>query len=166
MQNTFKIGRRLSKYKYLGVAVNSSIVFAFYFIYRYLFEASFPNFVGLPLFLIFATFSFVVGRVTLWCFNKYTAGVSYQLTQDGLLVKTGKLEKIYHWADFRSVKLRDGSFQNVFPVEFQIGDESVMLNQHLDGLCLLTHEIFLRIQDHVSLDPELVQHAKNMIDVY
>ena len=56
MQNTFKIGRRLSKYKYLGVAVNSSIVFAFYFIYRYLFEASFPNFVGLPLFLIFATF--------------------------------------------------------------------------------------------------------------
>ncbi len=166
MQSTFTIGRRLSKYKYLSAAVNTFIIFTFYFIYRYLFGASFPQFTGTPLALIFVILGLVVAKITLWAFGKYAAAVSYQLTQSGLLVRNGSVERLYRWEDFRSAQLRDGSFQNVFPVEFQVGNESLMLNQHLDGLCCLTYEIFLRIQDHTSLDPQLVQNAKNMIDVY
>lgn len=166
MQTVFTIGRRFSKYKYLSVAANSFVVFTFYFIYRYLFGASFPQFAGMPLALIFVILGLIVAKITLWAFGKYAAGVSYQLTQSGLLVRTGSMERLYRWEDFRGAQFRDGSFQNVFPVEFQVGNEPLMLNQHLDGLCRLTYEIFLRIQDHVSLDPQLVQHAKNMLDVY
>ena len=166
MQTTFTIGRRLSKYKYLSVAANSFVVFTFYFIYRYLFGATFPKFTGVPLTLLFVILGLVVAKITLWAFGKYAAAISCQLTQSGLLIRNGSVERLYRWEDFRSAQLQDGSFQNVFPVEFQVGNEALMLNQHLDGLCRLTYEIFLRIQDHVSLDPQLVQHAKNMIDIY
>lgn len=166
MKDTFYIGRRFSKIKYLCVLVNSLVVLSFYFIYHYLLEGFFPEFVGGPLVLIFIGIGFAVARVTLWAANKYSSSVSYRLLEDGLLETLGKTQHLYRWKDFRSVRLRHYQFQSCFPVEFQIGERTLVLNQYIEGLCQLTSQIFVRISDYVDIDPALERQAADLTGVY
>lgn len=166
MKETYIIGARLKKFKYLSIAVNTALIFTFYFIYRFLFAPSFPDLVGTPLALLFLLLTLLTAALTVKAFDRYASSVSYQLTPEGLLEIRAKSTRLYLWQDFSGVSFRDGSFQNVFPVEFQVGQSTLMLNQHLDGLCRLTYEIFLRIQDHVPLPADLVEKTRQMIDVY
>ena len=166
MSQTFKIGRRFQKLKYICVAVNCLVVCVFYFIYRFLLEAAFPKFVQLPLAAIFVVLLLGVGRLTIWAADKYAASITYVLREDGLLQTVGKVERLYLWKDFSSVRLRASYFLGVFPVEFQVGEETLMVNQHLDGVYRLTGEIFRHIEPYVAVDQALIKQAKDMEGVY
>ena len=166
MDKTYRIGLRYRKMQYASVVVNCLIVFAFYFVYRFVFEGVFPQFVGAPLALVFLLLAAVVARLTLTFTNRYAAGVAYTLTAEGLRYRSGKRESLYRWADFSGAKLVEYQFRGVFPVEFQVEGKPMMLNQNVDGLCELTCKIFERISDHVRLEPELVKRAADMRGVY
>lgn len=166
MNSTFQIGRRFLKIKYLCVTVNLLVVAAFYFIYRYLLEDAFPEFVTAPLAIIFFAIGLVTARVTLWAAEKYASGISYRVTQDSLVLVQGRLEQSLPWRDFTSAKLRPYTFQGVFPVEFQVGKKVLILNQYVDGLCRLTGLILEHIRDHAEIDPVVEQRAQDLLDVY
>ena len=166
MNKSYRIGRRFRKMQYASVAVNCLIVFAFYFIYRFIFEGLFPQFVSGPMALIFLLLAVAVARLTLRFSDKYAASVCYTPTRDGLLYTRGKRELLYRWEEFSGAKLEEFRFRGVFPVEFQVSGKPMMLNQNLDGLCELTSEIFERIRPYAALAPELVKRAKDMGGVY
>lgn len=166
MGNTFRIGRRFRKIKYLCVAANALVVFTFYFIYRYLFQSSFPEFVDAPLALIFLLIGLAVVRVTLWFADKYAQSISYQVTAEGLVITQGRAVRTILWTDFRGARLRTVQFQGPFPVEFQTGEETILLNQYVDELYVLTDEVFQHIRGHAAIAPELEEQARAMRGVY
>lgn len=166
MNKTYRIGRRFRKMQYASVAVNCLVVFAFYFIYRFIFEGLFPRFVGAPMALVFLLLGVIVARLTLRFSDRYAAGVRYTLTEEGLAAVQGKKERLYRWEDFSGAKLEEFRFRGVFPVEFQIAGRPVMLNQYIDGVCELTAEIFEQIAPYAQLDPELIKRAEDMRGVY
>ncbi|MBR3559958.1 MAG: hypothetical protein IKN81_00250 [Oscillospiraceae bacterium] len=166
MEKTYRIGVRFRKLKYFSVAINCAIVFAFYFIYRYVFSGVFPGFVGAPLALVFLLLGVLVGRVTLIYADKYASGIEYRVTEKGLYERTGKREQTYAWEEFTGAKLQEFQFRGVFPVEFQVRGKPMMLHQSVDGLCELTAEVFKRIAPYAVIDPELVERAEQMRGVY
>lgn len=166
MEKTYRIGRRFRKLQYVSVAVNCLIVFGFYFIYRFIFEDIWPQFVGAPLALLYVLLGAVAARLTLSLSDKYAAGVRYTPVEEGLHAVEGKKEQFYRWEEFSGARLEEFRFRGVFPVVFQIAGKSVMLNQHVDGLCELTCEIFERIAPYAQLNPELVKRAEDMRGVY
>lgn len=166
MEKTYRVGRRFRKLQYVSVAVNCLIVFGFYFIYRFIFESLSPRLVGAPLALLFVLFGVIAARLTLSVSDKYAAGVRYTPTEEGLRAVQGKKELFYRWEDFSGARLEEFRFRGVFPVVFQIAGKPVMLNQHVDGLCDLTCEIFKRVAPYARLDPELIKRAEDMRGVY
>lgn len=166
MQNTYTIGRRFQKLKYICVAVNCLVVGMFYFIYRFLLEGMFPEFSRLPLALIFCLLMLGAARITIWAADKYARAVTYTVTSDGLFHRVKDRERFYPWSDFSSVRLQGAYFQGVFPVEFQVGTEKLVLNQHIDDLYRLTGDVFRHIEDHVAIDPALIRQADEMEGVY
>ena len=166
MEKRYRIGARFRKIKYFSMAVNVSVVFVFYFIYRYVFSGVFPGFVGAPLALVFLLLAVLVARVTLDVADRYASGVEYRVTEAGLYARAGRKEQTYAWEDFSSAKLQEFQFRGVFPVEFQVRGKPMMLNQYVDGVCELTAEIFEQIAPHTQLDPELVKRAEDMRGVY
>lgn len=162
----FTTGKRFRKYKYIGMAVNGLIVFTFYFIYRYLFGDAFPVFTQPFMAYLFLALGVAVAYATRRAFDKYAAGIHYRVAPEGLIVQRGREENLYRWDCFCGVSFADGGFQNVFPVEFLVGEKKIMLNQHLDGLCQLTQEIFDHIDDHVDIPDALRKRAFDMLDVY
>lgn len=166
MEKRYRIGRRFRKLKYLSVAVNGSIVFVFYFIYRFVFGEAFPDFVGAPLALVFLLLGVLAARVTVFVADRYASGVEYRVTEAGLYERAGRREELYKWEDFSGAKLQEFQFRGVLPVEFQIAGRPMMLNQYVDGLSELTAEIFARIAPYAPLDPELVKRAEDLRGVY
>ena len=166
MDKTYRIGVRYRKYKYLSIAVNCAIVFTFYFIYRFLLEEAFPKLVGAPLALLFLLLGVIVARVTAYFADKYAAQFGYRVTPEGLIAETWGRTTLYAWDSFSAAELREFQFRGVFPVEFQVGGKPMMLNQHVDGLCELTGEIFRRIEPHAKVDPALVKRAEDLRGVY
>ena len=164
MNSTFQIGRRFLKIKYLCVITNVLVVAVFYFIYRYLLEETFPSFVNTPLAVIFLLIGLAAARITLWAADKFA--VSYRVTGEGLVMVRGRAEQLLLWSGFTSAKLRPYSFQGVFPVEFQVGNRVLVLNQYIDGLCRLTGLILDHIRDHAEIDPVVEQRARDLLDVY
>lgn len=162
MKKSYTIGHRFNKWKYAAVIINSFVVFTFYFIYSYLFFGVSEVIMA----LIFVALGVLIAKVTVMLFDKYAFGVVYTVTDKGLSVKTGRIERLYLWEDFKSVSFADGGFQNVFPVEFKVKDEKIMLNQYLDDLCRLTRDIFEHIKTHVDIPPDLIKRAEDMTDVY
>ena len=166
MNKTYRIGRRFRKMQYASVVVNCLVVFAFYFIYRFIFEEVFPQFVGGPMALVFLFLGVVVSRLTLYFSGKYAAGVRYTVTAEGLAAVQGKKEHLYRWEDFSGAKLEEFRFRGVFPVVFQIAGKAIMLNQYVDDLCGLTCEIFEKIAPYAALAPDLAKRAEDMRGVY
>ena len=166
MGKTYRIGRRYRKMQYASVVVNCLIVFAFYFIYRFLLEGLFPRFVGAPLALTFLLLGVLVAHLTLRYTDRYAASVRYALTDEGLIYECGKRRQLYRWEDFSGATLQEYQFRGVFPVEFQVGGQPMMLNQSVDGLCELTCGIFEQIAPYARLDPKLVKRAEDMRGVY
>lgn len=166
MGATYKIGRRFRKLKYICVVANCLVVGVFYFVYRYLLEGAFPEFAKIPLALIFCALMFAAARITIWAADRYASAISYTVREDGLLYRVRDRERLYPWKDFTGVRLQGAYFQGVFPVEFQVGGEKMVLNQHVDGIYELTGEVFRRIGDHVEIDPGLVKQANEMEGVY
>lgn len=166
MNETFRIGRRFLKIKYLCVIVNSFVVATFYFIYRYLLETSFPNFVKTPLALIFLAIGILTVKITLWATDKYASGISYHVTAEGLTVTQGHSVQTYSWGSFTNAKLRTYKFQGIFPVEFQVAGKILVLNQYTEELCRLTGLILDHIQDYAEIDPTARQKSQDLLDVY
>ena len=166
MEKTYRIGRRFRKLKYISAIVNCLIVFGFYFIYRFVFEDTAPQFVGAPLALLFVLLCAVTARLTLNAWDKYAASVRCVPAEDGLHVMQGKREQFYRWEEFSGAKMQEFRFHGAFPVVFQVAGNSMMLNQQLDDLCGLTCEIFERIAPYARLDPELVKRAEDLRGVY
>lgn len=166
MGNTFKIGRRFQKIKYFAVVMNCLVVCVFYFIYRFLLEEAFPKFVEAPLVMIFIALIFCVGKITIWAADRYAGLITYTITENGLLYRVGTRERLYPWEKFTAVRLRASYLQGMFPVEFQVGNETLMINQYVDGVYRLTGEIFRQIQAYVNVDQTLIKQAKDMEGVY
>lgn len=166
MNNTFRIGSRFQKIKYLCAVANSLVVFVFYFIYRWLLQDMFPTLVDLPLALLFLFIGLVIVRVTLWAADRYANSIVYHVTDAGLMVVRNGMEKMIPWSDFCGVRLCSAAFSGPFPVEFRVGKEVMVLNQYVDGLYALTEQIFQHIRDYVTISPELEKRAKDMRGVY
>lgn len=166
MTKVYRIGPRFNKIKYLSVAVNCAIVFMFYFIYRYVFGERLGAAAGWPLALAFLLFGFLVAFLTLRIAGRYAAGISYSVTDRGLIWRMGKKEQIIAWSSFTGAKLRSISFSGVHPVDFTVDGKNMMLNQYIQDLCLLTGQIFDRIEDHVEIDPALRKRTRDLTGVY
>ena len=95
IEQTFVIGARFQKFKYISIAVNLFLIFTFYFTYRYLFANAVPSLVGTPLAILFLAAALLTAKLTAQAFDTYAASISYQLTQEGLLVKQGKQTQLY-----------------------------------------------------------------------
>lgn len=166
MGKTYRIGRRFRKLQYASVVVNCLIVFGFYFIYRYVYEDVAPQLVGAPLALLFLLLAVVISRLTLSLSDKYAASVRYTPTDEGLHIVQGKKERLYRWEEFSGARLEEFRFRGVFPVVFQVGGKSMMLEQNLDELCELTCRVFERIKPYARIDEELIKRAEDMSGVY
>ncbi len=166
MDNSFRIGKRFLKIKCLCVLVNVLVVTVFYFAYRYLLEESFPDFVNAPLAILFLVIGAAVVKVTVWAADKYAAGISYRVTGKGLVTVQGRLERLLPWDSFTAARLRPYQFQGVFPVEFQLGEKVLILNQYIDGLCRLTGLILDHIRDHAKIDSVVEQRSRDLLDIY
>lgn len=90
MKKVFVAGRRFDKMKNVCVLANSVVVFSFYFIYRYLFEPSYPDFVGAPLVAIFLLIEAVVIVLTNKVGAKIKAKIRYEIKPEYLEMSTGK----------------------------------------------------------------------------
>lgn len=166
MNYTFRIGKRFLKTKYLCTIVNTSVVAVFYFIYRHILADAFPDFVGAPLALIFLSIGLVVVKLTLWIANKYASSISYQVTEDGLIVVQGRLERLLPWTSFTAARLRPYSLWGIVPVEFQLEGKTLILNQYTDELCQLTGLILEHIRKYAEIDPAAEQRSQDLLGVY
>lgn len=166
MNHTFRIGQRFLKIKYLCVIVNIFVVVVFYFIYRYLLEEIFQDFVDAPLVIIFLIIGLAVAKLTLWIANKYASSIAYQVTEEGLVVIQGRLEQLLPWSSFTAARLRPYHFQGIIPVEFQFGKKVLILNQYTDELCRLTGLILDHIRDYAEIDPVAEQRSQDLLGIY
>ncbi|MBQ7247681.1 MAG: hypothetical protein IJS22_06295 [Lachnospiraceae bacterium] len=166
MKKEYTVGPRFSKIKYLSVAVNSAIVFMFYFIYRYVFGARLGSFAGWPMVLVFLGLGFVIAFATVRIADRYAAGIGYTVTGEGLVCRTGRKEELLRWEDFSSAVLRELRFTGVHPVEFEVAGRKIMLNQYINDLCGLTQKVFDHIEDHVAIDPALKKRTEDLKGVY
>ena len=166
MKKEYVIGGRFKKLKALSVVLNSAIVFMFYFIYRYVFAGRLGILEGAPLAMIFLALGVVIAVISMRIADRYAASVSYRITDDGLVYRLGKREKLFRWKDFSAAKLREFGFSGVHPVEFTVEGRLMMLNQYVDDLCGLTANILDRIEDHVQIDPELRKRTSDLRGVY
>ena len=98
--------------------------------------------------------------------DKYAARFGYRVTPEGLVTENGKKTILYAWDSFSAAELREYQFRGVFPVEFTVNGKPMMLNQHVDGLCELTCEIFKQIAPYAEVDPALIKRAEDMRGVY
>ncbi|MCR5826185.1 MAG: hypothetical protein K6G54_06445 [Oscillospiraceae bacterium] len=166
MKNTYRVGRRFRRLQYASVVVNSLIVFTFYFIYHYLFGEAFPQAVGAPMALGFLLLGILIARLTLRISDRYARGISYTVTDEGLLCRQLGRETLLRWASFSGAQRQEFRFRGVFPVEFQVDGKPMMLNQSIDDLCGLTAAIFTHIAPYAQLDPELIALTESLRGVY
>lgn len=166
MNRKFKPGKRLMKMKNLAIIACLLIVFVFYFIYRYLFQASFPQFVGLPMAILFVLFGVLVYKAVTWFYNKYAEGTYYIVTDDALVVGMGKTEKKYSWNKFKKARLNMNALRSVCPVVFQIGEEELKVNQYVEDIYELVSRILQRIEPYAEIEEELKQRTQAMKGIY
>ena len=158
MKHVYTAGRRLSVVKTLSAVVNGAVVFVFYFIYRFLFAESAPQFVGWPLALTFVIFGVLVVLVTLKLWERYGDAIQYKVTADALLVGKGEKTKKYPWSKFSRIEMRNDTafhFEAVFPAIFHMKEETLVINHYVGDSYGLAGEIVEHIQDHVTIPPEL-----------
>ena len=166
MNRKFKPGKRLMKMKNLAIVACLIVVFVFYFIYRYLFEATFPQFVGLPMVILFILFGALVYKGVTYFYKKYADGTYYIVTDDALVVGVGKSEKKYAWNRFKKAGLSLNAVRAVCPVVFQIGDEELKLNQYVEDIYELVGRILSRIEPYAEIEEELKQRTQTMKGIY
>ena len=166
MDKTYRVGARFKKVKYFSVTVNCLVVACFYFIYQYVLSGMFPNLSASALALVFVLLGAAVAKATLVVAERYAKGIGYRVTDKGLVAVRGGRERLFAWKDFSGARLVEFQFQGVFPVQFQVAGETMMLNQYVDDLCGLTSRVFERIAPYAKLDPQLVDQAKKMQGVY
>lgn len=165
MQTEFYVGRRFKVVRGLAVAANSFIIFGFYFIYRYLLEDIYPDFVKLPLAAIFLAIGFLVVKFTLWAANRYSSGVCYRVTNDCLIYGRGKTEQRFYWKDFTGADLNAvGSYRfgTVLPIRFFLGEKVFEPNQYIADIYLLAEQIVQHITPYANLTPELCRQLHAM----
>lgn len=165
MKTEFGVGKRFGFVRGLALAINSFLVFGFYFIYRYLFEDVMPGFVGLPLAAIFLAVEFGVVKFTLWAMEKYRQSIGYRITQDCLIYGSGKTEQRYYWKDFTGADLNAvGSYRfgTVLPIRFFMGEKTVELNQYTADIYNLAGQILDRISPYAEVSQELKQQMRAM----
>lgn len=166
MDKTYRVGARFKKVKYFSVTVNCLVVACFYFIYQYVLSGVFPGLSATTLALVFLLLGAAVAKATLVVAERYAKGIGCRVTDEGLVVIRGGRERLLKWQDFSGARLVEFQFQGVFPVQFEVAGETVMLNQYLDDLCGLTSRVFERIAPYAKLDPQLVDQAKKLKGVY
>jgi len=162
MNKVFLVGNRFAKMRNLSVVANCLVVFVFYFIYRYLLETSYPNFVGVPLVLIFLLICAGIVKLTLVITGKMRDNICYELTADSLVIGKGKTERRYKWTAFKSAELDDTKLRDILPAYFMVGEERLTLNQYVDEIYELAYQMIRRIESHATIDPELRKRADCM----
>lgn len=158
METTFRAGKRLTAMKVLALVVNCAVVFVFYFIYRYLLGDAVPALSGAPLAVLFLGLGALVAAATLWVARKYADTVCYQVGQDALVVGCGAQARRYPWPDFTAAALdQNGAYRlgTVLPLSFQVGGETLTLNQYVGNIYGLADAIFQRIEPYAEIPEEL-----------
>jgi len=162
MNKVFLAGNRFAKMRNLSVVANCLVVFVFYFIYRYLLETSFPNFVGTPLLVVFLLVCAGIVKLTLVITGKIRDNIRYELTADALVIGKGKTERRYKWSAFQSAHLDETRLRDILPVYFMVGEERLTLNQYVDNIYELAYQMIRRVESHATIDPELRKRADCM----
>ena len=166
MQQVFRLGKRYQKSKLLCQVLVEILVLCFYFIYRALLMEQFPDFVGLPLAMIFvgvgALFFWLISRIYNWIGQK----IYYEITDDALIAVSGNRRNVYRWKDFKSAGLARWDTMSPLAVEFQVAGKKVTLNQYTDGIFDLVESILPRIQSHAEISSALRSRIETMKDLY
>lgn len=158
MKKVFVAGRRFDKMKNVCVLANSAVVFSFYFIYRYLFEPSYPDFVGAPLVAIFLLIEAVIIVLTNKVGAKIKAKIRYEIKPEYLEMSTGKTVQRFPWANFTEAKFNPYRMRDVFAVSFIVGGQELVINQYVEDIYGLVHQI-LKHTDMKKIDPEVINRA-------
>jgi len=165
MKLEFTAGRRFQALRTLSAALNCAVVCAFFFLYRFLLRGMSLPVSDAALALIFAGIGALVVRLTLKAADRCAAGIYYRVGPEGLTAGRGARERFYSWERFTGASLQSRAFYglgSVFPVAFRLGEESLELNQYVSDIYRLTYEILIRIEDRVSVPPELKKQAEAM----
>ncbi|MGE4276970.1 MAG: hypothetical protein AB7E30_07325 [Lawsonibacter sp.] len=158
MKQTFAVGKRFKALVALAMILNISVVCVFYLIYRELLEPMYPQFVEVPLLVIFVGITALVIKATLYVSDWYAGTVCYRVGERELIVGSGRTERRYPWEQFSSVQM-DSTWAyglgTLVPISFRVGEKTLKLNQCVGDLYQLTAEIIKHIEPYVSVDPEL-----------
>ena len=160
-KNVFVAGRRFDKMKNVCVLANSVVVFTFYFVYRYLLEPTYPDFVGAPLAAIFLLIEAAVIVLTNKVGAKIKAKIRYEIKPEYLEISSGKSVQRFPWANFTEAKFDQYRLRDIFAVSFMVGGTELTINQYVDDIYELVHQI-LQHTDMKKIDPEVINRANNL----
>ena len=154
----YYMGSRFTKYRVVAYVLCSFIIFAFFFIYDYVF----PSFGMEKLLAIFGLIEIVVMALIKqggdWVIKNYY----YEVNDNELAIVTGKHRMAFAWKDFSSVRLNGFDVVNLCPFEYTIAGKKLQINQYLDNPWDLNVYIMDHIRDHVEVPEEIYHQADVM----
>lgn len=138
----YTYGKRFDRMRLLALFLYECVVFVFYFIYRYVFEAE-----GSLLVVLFIGIGVLVAFLTLKIGNKLKQSLCYVIGEDGLTVISGKTEKKYSWSAFSEAQTKDVNLLERYPVYFTVNNERLELSQYVDHVAQLGHDIMCHMPE-------------------
>ncbi len=83
--------------------------------------------------------------------------IRYEITEDTLIVSSGKNKRLYPWKNFRRVQYLSHRVWDICPVSFDVAGENLTINQYVDHLDELVLAILQHLEAGVEIDEEVRQ---------
>ncbi len=152
---SYKMGKRLIRYRNILYVLASLVIFCFYFIYDYVMVPAFTWLDGAPLVAIFLLVEAVMIVLVRWGADKILNSTTYRVTDEALEIQIGKNTTVLPWKDFEEAAYKDMNFRAQCPVTYTIQGKSFLPNQYLDGLWTMNQEIVNHIRPYAKIEEGL-----------
>ena len=165
LKRVYTAGKRFEKLRNATLFVCMILVFLFYFIYRWLLLEKYPNFVGAPLITIFILVGVLIWVGVDWACDKIKAHIRYEVAPDALVVGKGKTLHRFPYTSFEKVEFDGFRYRSQLPVIFYIDGKQLTLNQYVDDIFELAHQILVRLDPAIPVDPKLIERIEVFRDI-
>lgn len=155
--------QKIKRLRNINYFILSAFVFLFYFIYERTLAAAWPGLSGYPLvsLCIFFEVTFVVAVRKIYM--NYAKTLRYVVADEGLCHHIWNSEVFYPWKDFCRARTDTSVLMAFCSVRFQMKNgQNILLDQKIDGIGRLTHEVLLHIKDHAELENGLLERINLM----
>jgi len=159
MKRVYTAGRRFDRLRNASLLICEVLVFVFYFIYGLTFKDLIPALMGAPLIILFIVIAVAVWRGVEWVWDRTKANVRYEVCPDALEIGTGKTLQRFPYTSFQKVEFNGFRYRDILPVIFYIDGKKLTLNQYVDDIYELTHQILIRLDPSVPVDPKLIERV-------